>query len=42
MLTESGVVIQHPDGLLEAVAPKIAEKHVSELPDERRAMYEKI
>jgi hypothetical protein len=42
LLTESGVVIQHPDGSLEAVAPKIAEKYVSELPDERRAMYEKL
>jgi hypothetical protein len=36
------VVIQHADGSLEAVAPKIAEKYVSELPDERRAMYKKL
>jgi epoxyqueuosine reductase QueG len=42
LLTKSGVVIQHPDGSLEAVAPDIAEKYVSALPDERRAMYEKI
>jgi epoxyqueuosine reductase QueG len=42
LLTESGVVIQHADGSLEAVAPEIAERYVSELPDERRAMYEKI
>jgi epoxyqueuosine reductase len=42
LLTESGVVIQHADGSLEAVAPKIAEKYVSELPDDQRAMYEKV
>ncbi len=42
LLTESGVVIQHPDGSLEAVPPEIAEKYVSELPDERRAMYRKL
>ncbi len=38
-LTESGVVVQREDGQLEAVAPDIAEKFVSELPDDRRAMY---
>jgi len=42
LLTESGVVVQREDGRLEAVAPDIAEKYVSELPDEKRAMYEKI
>jgi hypothetical protein len=42
MLTESGVVIQNADGSLEAVAPKIAEKYVSELPDEQRSLYEKV
>jgi epoxyqueuosine reductase QueG len=41
LLTESGVVVQHEDGRLEAVAPDIAEKYVSELPDPKRAMYEK-
>jgi epoxyqueuosine reductase QueG len=41
LLTESGVVVQHEDGRLEAVAPDIAEKYVSELPDDKRAMYEK-
>jgi len=41
LLTESGVVVQHEDGHLEAVAPDIAEKYVSELPDPKRAMYEK-
>jgi hypothetical protein len=41
LLTESGVVVQHGEGRLEAVAPDIAEKYVSELPDPKRAMYEK-
>jgi epoxyqueuosine reductase QueG len=40
LLTKGGVVVQHDDGSLEAVAPKIGEKYVSELPDEKRAMYE--
>jgi hypothetical protein len=42
LLTKSGVVVQNADGSLEAVAPNIAEKYVSELPDERRAMYEEV
>ena len=42
LLRNSGVVIQNADGSLEAVAPDIAEKYVSELPDERRALYEKV
>ena len=40
ILTESGVVLQDPDGTLRAVSPAIAEKHLSEMPEERRAMYE--
>ena len=40
MLTESGVVLQDPDGTLRAVSPAIAEKHLSEMLEERRAMYE--
>jgi len=42
LLTKSGVVIQNADGSLEAVAPDIAEKYVSELSPERQAQYEKI
>ena len=34
-------MVQHEDGRLEAMAPDIAEKYVSELPDPKRAMYEK-
>ncbi len=41
LLTKSGVVIQHDDGSLEALAPDIAEKYVSELPNDKRAMYVK-
>jgi hypothetical protein len=41
LLTKSGVVVQHADGSLEAVAPDIAAKHVSELTAEQRACYEK-
>jgi epoxyqueuosine reductase len=41
MLTKSGVVVQNPDGSLEALAPDIAAKHVSELTAEQRACYEK-
>jgi epoxyqueuosine reductase QueG len=41
LLTEGGVVVQHENGTLEAVSPKIAEKHVSEMSPEQRACYEK-
>jgi epoxyqueuosine reductase QueG len=41
VLTKGGVVIQHPDGSLEVVAPDIAEKHLDEMSPEQRACYEK-
>jgi epoxyqueuosine reductase QueG len=41
LITENGVVIQHPDGSLEAVSPECAKEHLAEMPPERRAMYEK-
>jgi hypothetical protein len=41
LLIKSGVVVQHADGTLEAVAPEIAAKHVAELTPEQRACYEK-
>jgi len=41
LLTKSGVVVQHEDGSLEAVSPKAARKHLSEMSPEQRAMYEK-
>lgn len=40
LLTESGVVIQHPDGSLSAVSPGDAKIHLSEMDDETRALYE--
>jgi epoxyqueuosine reductase QueG len=42
LLTQNGVVVQNPDGTLEAVSPEIAEKRLSEMPEEQRAMYEKV
>jgi epoxyqueuosine reductase QueG len=42
LLTESGVVVQDPDGTLRAVSPAIAEKHLSEMPEAQRAMYQKV
>jgi epoxyqueuosine reductase QueG len=41
LLTKNGVVVQHEDGTLEAVSPKIAAKHVAEMDPERRAAYSK-
>jgi len=41
LLTRSGVVVQHEDGSPEAVKPKAARKHLSEMSPERRAMHEK-
>jgi len=34
------VAVQNPDGSLEAVAPDIAAKYLSELTPEQRACYE--
>jgi epoxyqueuosine reductase QueG len=42
LLTKSGVVVQNPDGSLEAVAPAVARKRVAKMSPERRAMYEKV
>jgi epoxyqueuosine reductase QueG len=41
MLRNSGVVIQHPDGSLEAVSPDEARKRLDAMPPEQRALYEK-
>ena len=40
MLTNSGVVIQEPDGTLRAVSPEQARKHISGLSPEQRSLYE--
>jgi epoxyqueuosine reductase QueG len=42
MLLHSGVVIQEPDGLLRAVSPQEAEKHLAAMDRETRALYEKV
>jgi epoxyqueuosine reductase QueG len=42
MLSKSGVVIQHPDGRLEAVSPREAEKHLAAMPAGTRALYEDV
>jgi epoxyqueuosine reductase len=39
-LTQSGVVIQHPDGTLEAVSPGQARKYFSDVAPEVKALYE--
>lgn len=41
ILTQSGVVVQNPDGTLEAVAPEEAIHRLAAMPPERRALYEK-
>ena len=42
MLTESGVVIQEPDGTLRAVSPEEAKKYIESMPPERRKLYESV
>ena len=41
LLTGGGVVVQHPDGSLEALTPEEAEEHLAAMSPEQRAMYEK-
>jgi hypothetical protein len=42
MLRRSGVVVQHPDGTLEAMPPEEAASYVSAMDPEARALYERI
>jgi hypothetical protein len=42
LLTESGVIVQSPDGTLEAVSPQEAAKKLEEMKPEDRALYEEI
>jgi hypothetical protein len=42
LLTESGVIVQRPDGTLEAVSPQEADKRLEEMKPEDRALYEEI
>jgi hypothetical protein len=40
LLTQGGVVVQNPDGGLEAVTPEEAEKRLAAMPPETRAIYD--
>ncbi len=40
LLTNSGVVVQHADGSLEAVSAAVAQRHVAAMSPEQRAAYE--
>ena len=42
LLTESGVIVQNPDGSLEAVSPEEAKKRLKEMKPGDRALYEEI
>jgi len=42
LLTKSGVVVQHPDGSLEAVPPEVAKRHLTAMSPEQRACYEDV
>jgi epoxyqueuosine reductase QueG len=42
LLTKNGVVVQNPDGSLEAVPAEVAKQRLAEMPSERRAMYERV
>ncbi len=41
MLVESGVIVQNPDGSLEAVNPEEGKKRIEAMDEETRALYEK-
>ena len=42
MLQQSGVVVQNPNGTLQAVPPDEAKKQMDNLPPEKRALYEEV
>lgn len=42
LLIESGVIVQNPDGSLEAVTPEEAKKQLASMHPEKRALYEEI
>ncbi len=41
LLTQSGVVIEHPDGNLAAVSPEVAAKHLEAMTPEERSAFER-
>ncbi len=42
MLTKSGIVVQNPDGSLEAVSAEAARERLAAMDPERRALYEQV
>ena len=42
LLTESGVIVQGPDGSCRAVSPEEAKKRIDEMDPETRALYEEV
>jgi hypothetical protein len=42
ILTHSGVVVQNPDGSLEAVSPEAATERIASMSPEQRALYEEV
>jgi epoxyqueuosine reductase len=42
MLTQSGVVVQNPDGTLEAVLPGTATERIASMSPQERALYEEV
>jgi epoxyqueuosine reductase QueG len=42
LLIKGGVVVQHPDGSLDAVLPEEAEQHLARMTPEQRACYEEV
>ncbi|CAB1056739.1 Iron-sulfur cluster-binding protein [Olavius sp. associated proteobacterium Delta 1] len=42
LLTESGVIVENPDGSREAVSPEEAKKHLAAMDPKTRALYEEV
>ena len=42
MLVDSGVVVQNPDGTLEAVSPEEAKKRIAAMDPDTKALYEEV
>jgi epoxyqueuosine reductase len=42
LLTQSGVIVQNPNGSREAVSPEEAKERLAAMPPEQRALYEAV
>lgn len=42
MITESGVIVQNPDGSRQAVSPEEADKRLAAMSPQARTLYEEI